>query len=268
MQNIFKNTKLCISISSIPGNFGNKFHNFFYKKKKLNYIYMSRKMRNIKNLKKILIDLKIVGCSVSMPFKKEVYKIIDQKDDIVKKTKISNTILNKDGKLYGFNTDYYSIQKTINNLKLNKNSTVLILGSGSMAYLSFHHIKKKTRKVFIVARNKRKLRKWFPKIFTILDWGTITKKEFDLIINATSLGMSNEKIEIISKKNFKKNSVIIDFVINSKNELKKIAENLKIKYISGFELTLLQAAKQFKIYTGRNINKKDLDIFKIYEKEK
>lgn len=268
MQNFSKKTKLCISVSSKPGNFGNRFHNFFYQRKKLNFVYMSRKLNNINNLKKIIMDLNIIGCSVSMPFKKEVYKIIDYKDDIVKKTKISNTILNKDGKLYGFNTDYFAIHKIIQNIKLNKHSTVLILGSGSMAYLSFLHIKKKTKKIFVSVRNKKKLQKWFPKTFKILDWKTIKEKKFNLIINATSIGMQNEKIKIISDKNFKSESFIIDFVINSKNELKKIAENLKIKYISGYELTLLQAVKQFKIYTGHNINKNDLDFFKNNEKKK
>ena len=78
---------------------------------------------------------------MSMPYKTQVIQYIDKLDSIARNTKSVNTILNKNDILFGFNTDYYGIKKSIEKIKLNRNESVLIIGSGAMSINSIHILK-------------------------------------------------------------------------------------------------------------------------------
>ena len=99
-------TSLCISLASIPGNTGSILHNSAYKLSGLNYIYIPIKCSNHYQAYNIIKNLNFKGCSLSMPLKQKLLDKIDYLDPISKKTKSINTILKKNEKLYGFNTDY------------------------------------------------------------------------------------------------------------------------------------------------------------------
>jgi len=262
MNLINKNTKLIISIAKKPGNFGNLFHNFFYNKKKINYLYLSRKLDKIDYLKEFIFNFDIKGCSVSMPFKNQVVELLDKQDKFVKLTGSSNTILNKRGKLIGYNTDYYALNNVLKQLNIKKNFIILIIGSGSMAYLSYLLLRAKSNHIHIMSRNTNRFKNWKHEHFSYMKWGKIRNLKPHIIINATSLGMDNSNIKVFLNKNFKQTKYIIDYVVNSKNELKNLSKKFDIKYISGKKLTLMQAKKQFQIYTGKKLKEMDLIKFK------
>ena len=81
-----------LSISSTPGNTGSKFHNFHYKKLKLNNVYVPIKLNNLSNINFLKDNDSIGGFSVSMPFKEKIIQYIDKLDKISKKTKSVNTV--------------------------------------------------------------------------------------------------------------------------------------------------------------------------------
>ena len=76
MRLINKNTKICVSFASNPGNFGNYFHNYLFDKLNLNYIYKSFKTDSIKLSLLSLRNLGIRGCGISMPFKTEAISML------------------------------------------------------------------------------------------------------------------------------------------------------------------------------------------------
>ena len=120
---INKDTNICISIASNPGNFGAKFHNQAYKALGMNWVYLPRKVSNMRELKSTIAavrSLNIVGCSVSMPLKEKVIEFLDKIDLSVEKTGAVNTIVNRGGLLTGYNTDLFGAKKVISNLKLKK----------------------------------------------------------------------------------------------------------------------------------------------------
>ena len=80
MNRIDKDTQVCISLSSNPGNVGTILHNAAYEKLNLNYIYKSFSTNNIKYAIKGVKVLGIKGCSISMPFKSDVVKLVDRLD--------------------------------------------------------------------------------------------------------------------------------------------------------------------------------------------
>ena len=124
--------KLFVSIASNPGIFGSTIYNKFFSDYKLAYFYKALKVEK-STLKKIIKNLNtfnISGCSVSMPFKSDVITFLDVVDKNAKEIGSVNTILNISGKLIGYNTDFFGIQKCISKIKLNKKDKVLIIGAG------------------------------------------------------------------------------------------------------------------------------------------
>lgn len=268
MNFINKYTSLFISVAQIPGNNGNRFFNFFFHQKKINSIYFSRKITHLKNLKNTIIQLNISGCSISMPFKDKACDLLDFKSKDVLLTKSVNTIINKNNKLYGFNTDYHSLKNKINELKINPQDTIKILGSGSMAYNSFLALSKINKNIYICSRKKPIGKKWINKKFKYLSWNKRKKINATVLINATSIGMKKASKNFFSKHDLCGLRGILDVVIDSRSNLQSLAKNLNIKYITGNELNLMQATKQFYLYTGFRLSQNDLRKYNNFIKKK
>ena len=112
-----KDTLLFGSFSKKAGNVGCLFFNTEFKKRNINAIYKSFSVESIKEAVSAAKCLNFSGFAVSMPFKLEVVKYLDIIDTSVAKTGACNTVIIKDSKLYGYNTDYNSIIHFISNYK-------------------------------------------------------------------------------------------------------------------------------------------------------
>lgn len=258
-----KDTKIFISMAAKPGNTGATLHNSLFKILKLNNIYLPLKVEKIHQAKKILNNLNFQGCSLSMPFKEKLINFVDKLDINAKKIGSINTILRKNSKLIGYNTDYYASKKILKDQKLLKNYKILILGCGGVAKAILHSvIDLKFKKIFLSSRNKYKFNKInIKKKITFLEWKNRGKVKFDVIINTTPLGMFgnlSNKIPInISKKFLPR--LIYDLPVNHKgNLLYNFAKKNKIKYISGLESSYYQGIKQFEIYNNIKVNLKNI----------
>lgn len=245
--------QICLSISSTPGTFGETVHNAGYKFHKINYIYKALKIQNLRTTIASIRDLNIKGCSVSMPFKERVIQYLDKLDPLVKKTGAVNTILNKDNKLIGFNTDVNGAAKALMSLNVNSNDTVLILGAGGVSRAIIIALREmNVRKIIITNRSIKKSKK-LVKLFKcdFLKWQDRNAFKADVIINGTSIGMINNPgspIDIKSISNFKK---VMDVVVRDRDtKIIKQAKKLGIPNVSGLTMTFHQAAEQYQIYTG------------------
>ena len=162
-MNIYPNklTKICISISKNPGTSGSKFHNTGYRLLNLNYLYMPFKFDNLDNLRIILNKLHVRGCSVSMPFKEKIVKLLDLKDISTIETNAANTLVCKGKLIKGYNTDYYAIKEIIKKINLKETDSILLLGNGGVARTIHEYIKKiKVKKIYLCARDISKFNDW------------------------------------------------------------------------------------------------------------
>ena len=258
-MNILPNhlTKICISISEKPGKSGSKFHNTAYKLLNLDYLYIPMKLNNINQIKMIIKKLNIRGCSVSMPFKQEILKQLDKQDFSSSLTNAANTVVFENGKLKGYNTDLFAINRIMKKINLKKKDTILLLGNGGVARTIYECIKKiNLKKIYICARDLKKCKNW--KIVSntkLIDWKERNIIYSDLLINATPIGMDDNVIPIDKNKtrNFKK---ILDLVINKNSAFEKIAKKNNTKFYGGLEFSFYQACKQFEIYTKKKVNEK------------
>ena len=128
---IDKDTKIFCSFSINPGNNGCVFFNEKFKQNNVNALYKSFFSDNIKKSVEAVKTLGISGFAVSMPFKIEILNYVDQVDDIAQTIGSCNTVINKEGKLIAYNTDWIGIKNYLLQTKIP--SSVLLAGNGGFS---------------------------------------------------------------------------------------------------------------------------------------
>ena len=173
-----------------------KLHNYWIKKNNIDAIYDKKKLDENK-LKTIISEIKeekINGINVTVPFKKAVIPFLDELSPEAKDTQSVNTIYFQNGITIGHNTDIAGFELAIKYTKYDiSGKKIFILGAGGVVPSIIYSLKKmKASKITLSNRTKEKaenLKKLFDDL-TIVDWGE--KIDFDMIINATSVGLKNE----------------------------------------------------------------------------
>ena len=178
-----------------------KLHNYWLKENNINATYDKKKLEE-KDLQSIIYEVKekkINGINVTVPFKKAVIPFLDELSPEAKDTQSVNTIYFQNGITIGHNTDIAGFELAIKYSKYDiYGKKIFILGAGGVAPSIIYSLKKmKASKITLTNRTKEKaenLKKLFPQI-ELVEWGDI--KDFDMIINTTSLGLKeNDKVPI------------------------------------------------------------------------
>ena len=173
-----------------------KLHNHWLKENNIEAIYDKKKL-NENELKSIISEVKdekINGINVTVPFKKAVIPFLDELSPEAKDTQSVNTIYLQNGNVVGHNTDIAGFELAIKYAKFDlNNKKIFILGAGGVSPSIIYALKKmKVSKISLTNRTKEKaesLKKLFKDI-EIVEWGE--RIDFDMIINATSIGLKNE----------------------------------------------------------------------------
>ena len=232
-----------------------KLHNFWIKVNNLDAIYEKKKL-NENELADLIIKVKkknIHGINVTVPFKKAVIPYLDKLTFESKSTQSVNTIHLDDNKLVGHNTDIEGFERSIHDLKLDLiNKKALVLGAGGVVpSIIFALNKMKVSDVIISNRTKSKaesLKDLFKNI-KIVEWGEIP--EFDIIINATSVGLKNEDKMNLDISKVGKNKFFYDVIYKpSETNFLKVGKKLGNRTENGKMMFIYQAQGAFKIWHG------------------
>ena len=232
-----------------------KLHNYWIKINNIEAIYEKKKQKE-DELASLILQVKkkiIHGINVTVPFKRVVIPHLNHLTLEADKTQSVNTIYLDDNKIVGHNTDIEGFERSITNLKIDvTNKKVLILGAGGVVpSIVFALNKMRASEITISNRTKSKaenLKDLFNNL-KIVDWGEIPN--FDIIINATSIGLQkNDKIEL-NTSNIGKDKFFYD-VIYKPNETNflKIGKRLGNKTENGKLMFLYQAMAAFKVWHG------------------
>ena len=243
-----------------------KLHNHWIKRNNIDAIY-NKKEIDEKDLKSIISDVKekkINGINVTVPFKKAVIPYLDKLSPDATQTQSVNTIILINDTLVGHNTDIFGFTKAIENLNFNiDGKKIFILGAGGVVpSLIFALNKMNVSEIIISNRTKKKaddLRSQFKNI-NVIDWGNLPN--FDVIINATSLGLNNEVLNF-NFSNIGNNKLFYDVIYNP-TETDFLKEGKKLGNLSenGKLMFVYQALEAFKLWHGLEpeINDKTLKI--------
>ncbi|OOF75131.1 shikimate 5-dehydrogenase [Rodentibacter caecimuris] len=253
-----KDTQLCMSLSGRPGNFGTRFHNYLYEKLGLNFIYKAFTTQDIEHAVKGVRALGIRGCAVSMPFKESCMPFVDEIHPSAQAIESVNTIVNDNGVLRAYNTDYIAIVKLIEKYRLDKNSTVMVHGSGGMAkavVAAFKNSGFDNLKVY--ARNE-KTGRYLAALYGYEYINSLENQQADILINVTPIGMlggKEEKDLAFPNTMITQAKTAFDVVaIPAETPFIQFAESLGKQIISGAEVIVLQAVEQFELYTHQRPN--------------
>ena len=197
-----------------------KLHNYWFNQNNIKAVY-DKKQLNESDIKEIIFELrkeKINGINVTVPFKQSVIPFIDELSSEAKESQSVNTIYKENNKILGHNTDINGFELAVRKKSFDiKDKKVFILGAGGVVSSIILALKKmKAAEIILSNRTKEKAER-LKNIFSnlkIVDWGEIP--EFNMIINATSLGL-NEKDEIkLDYEKIGSNKLFYDVIYNPK----------------------------------------------------
>ena len=230
-------------------------HNYWIKENGINGIYNKEKL-NVEDLKEFFLKIKnkeINGANITVPFKRDVIAYLDQLSLEAEKTQSVNTVYLKKDKITGHNTDIDGFELAIKDANYDiEGKKVLILGAGGVVpSVIFALYKMRVLSVTISNRTKSKaenLKSLFNDL-KIVDWGEASN--FDMIINATSIGLKKEDKLDLDLSKFKNSEFFYDVIYNPKEtNFLKDGKKLGKKTENGKKMFINQASKAFKIWHG------------------
>ena len=247
-----------------------KLHNYWLKENNIDAIYDKKKI-NEKDLQTTISEVKekkIEGINVTVPFKKSVIPYLDKLSPEAEQTQSVNTIILTDDILVGHNTDISGFTKAIKDLNFNiEGKKIFILGAGGVVpSIIFALIKMNVSEIIISNRTRQKADdlKYQFKIINVIDWGNIPS--FDMIINATSLGLNNDALNF----NFSEvgyNKLFYDVIYNpSETSFLKEGKKLGNQSENGKLMFIYQASEAFKLWHGVE-PKININILKLLEND-
>ena len=230
-------------------------HNYWIKNNGIDAIYEKQKLDE-SELEQIIEDIKkkkINGVNVTVPFKKAIIPFLDELSVEAEKTQSVNTLYLKNKKVVGHNTDIIGFETSIEKSKYDVvNKKVLILGAGGVVpSIIFALNKMKVSKIIISNRTKEKaqsLKKDFKNI-EIIEWGEVSN--FDMIINATSIGLKEDDNIKLNFSSISGNKFFYDVIYNpSETNFLKIGKKLGNKTLNGKLMFIYQGLAAFNIWHG------------------
>jgi len=254
----------------IDHSFSPKLQNWWLKENNINAVYDKIKLEDheIINFIQDIKKQKIAGCNVTVPFKKTVIPFLDKLSPEAEQTQSVNTITFNNGNLVGHNTDIAGFDTAIKKLNFNvEGKKVLILGAGGVVPSIIIALKNMNVQELIISNRTREkaenLRVLFDNL-KILDWGDLT--DFHMVINATSLGLNNETIDL-DFSSIAQDKLFYDVIYNPhETHFLKMGKQLGHKIENGKTMFIYQALEAFKLWHNI-VPKVNRDTFKLLDND-
>ena len=230
-----------------------KLHNHWIKKNNINAIYEKKQLTEI-DLEEIISELredKISGINVTIPFKVSIIPFIDELSFEAKEAHSVNTIYKENNKILGHNTDISGFELAVRGKGYNlKNKTIFILGAGGVVPSIILALKKMGALKIIVSNRTLKKAEELKKKFSYIEtysWGRIP--DFDMIINATSVGLNNNDELKLKFEKIGPNKIFYDVIYNpTQTKFLTNAKQLGNQIENGKMMFVYQAHQAFTIW--------------------
>lgn len=238
-------------------------HNAAFKSLSMDDVYIAYKVSSheLESSVESLRSVKISGFNVTIPHKIAVLQYLDEVDLLSRKAGAVNTVASIDGRFKGFNTDIQGFLQPLLNRGIDfRGLSVLLFGAGGSARAVVASLSSVTGISKLVVANrtynksselsKQAELQGLTSSVSMIEEAKVMAKRFDLIVNATSVGLqSNESI--LDSEDIDGSSTVYDLVYRP--VMTKLLENAREKgarIIYGYEMLLEQGAQAFEIWTG------------------
>ncbi len=233
-------------------------HNGAFRRLGWNAVYLAFEVKDVEEALRGVRGLGVRGVSVTIPFKTEVLPFLDKIEGLAKKIGAVNTIVNRRGRLIGYNTDSKGALEALEQKIDLGGKRVALLGAGGAARAIGFGLKERGLRLIVVNRSKERGRALGEELrCDYLPVSSLARMkagelEADVIINATSLGMYPRDGETpVSKKLLKKGMLVMDIVYEPlQTRLLREAKEKGCVTVDGLEMLIRQGIAQFEIWTG------------------
>lgn len=226
--------------------------NAAFRRENVNAVYLALHAKTLADLLKCVREIPIHGLSVTMPYKQEIVQHLDNSDALTQKTGACNTVVRaQDGRLYGFNTDVAGVVQPLEQRMQLPGATVLVLGAGGAARAAVFGLKQRGAEVYILNRTPAPAQKLARQAKAkSIKRSDLKKLSFDVIINATPVGMSG-KTSPLQEKEIRAKHVLDMVYSEAETRFVRLARAQGASVIPGTEMFVYQGARQFEIWTGK-----------------
>jgi shikimate dehydrogenase len=230
-------------------------HNLTFKELNYNGCYTRYKLEDGTTLKKKFLELGIKGANITVPHKEHAFNACDVLDEFAQKVGSVNTIINREGKLHGYNTDAPGFLKAISEFK--KIKKILFLGAGGTAQSTSVVLKDVGYEVTILNRSEIRLEKFKKSGFKTYTFDTFKMEKFDLIVNMTSAGLQDENlpcpIEILQQV-LPNALACVDVIYGKETPFLKLAKEYQKPTKDGSDMLLYQGVIAFEYFTQKQFS--------------
>jgi 3-dehydroquinate dehydratase/shikimate dehydrogenase len=227
--------------------------NAAFRRETVNAVYLALHAKSLKDLLACVHDIPIRGLSVTMPYKQEIVAALENSDPLTRQIGACNTVVRSaDGKLYGFNTDVAGVVVPLEQRLRLEGARILIVGAGGVARAAAFGLKAKGAEVYLTNRTAEKGQTLARQAkVKYLKRADVAKQEFEVIINATPVGMEGNKQSPLEEKELNA-KYLFDLVYSpAETKLIRMARAKGLQVIPGLEMFVQQGARQFEIWAGK-----------------
>ena len=224
-------------------------HNFAFQSLNEKSCYTRILFENSNNFKEKLLKLRVAGVNITVPYKEIAYQQCDEVVGIAKKIGAVNTVIVKNEKLIGYNTDAPGFLEAIQKFDF---KNILILGGGGTAKALSEILNERKISFAILNRSKERLEYFKKKGYLAFCWKDFINNSYDLIINTTSAGLEDRHLPAppyLLKKIFEKARFAYDAIYGKETPFLQMAKEYNLQTQNGETLLLYQGVFAFEIFT-------------------
>ncbi|MDR1975883.1 MAG: shikimate dehydrogenase [Campylobacteraceae bacterium] len=237
----------CVIGNPIEHSISPALHNAAFKAFGIEAVYEKMLLEDGAQLKESFASLD--GANVTVPHKEAAFKICDEIRGIAAQIEAVNTVVKKNGKLIGFNTDaegFFESIKEFGNI-----TNALILGAGGAAKAIAFILKQNGIKPTVLNRGFERLEFFQKRGFETFSWENFAPKRYDLIINTTSAGLKEDALpapkELLDEV-FKNARFGFDAIYGKNTPFLKLCREAGLTYKDGKDMLLYQAVLAFNLF--------------------
>ncbi len=200
-------------------------------------------------IKSAFVQLGLKGANITVPYKEEAYRECDEVIGIAKRVEAVNTIVNKNGRLVGYNTDAPGFLESV---KRFLPARALIIGAGGTAKAIAEIFSQKGISFALLNRSAKRLEYFKQRGFETYTWDSFAPNRFDLIINTTSAGLTDDSLPTppdTLKALFKEAKAAVDVIYGKETPFLKEAKSSGLDTEDGAEMLLQQGVLAFELFS-------------------
>ena len=229
--------------------------------RQVNAIYLPFLVERLSDFMESIEPLGIKGFSVTIPHKERIISHLDDCDPLARAIGAVNTVVvHRNGKLYGYNTDYVGVLRALERRERLRGSRVLIVGAGGAARAVAFALAQSGASVFICARRQKKAQAIAEAVGgSLVEWNSLHRQSFDAIVNATPVGMHPFENESPLETRDLNCKLVFDTIYRPRmTKLLQLAQRRGVETVSGVEMFVAQGVAQWEIWMGRRAPVKEM----------